>query len=345
MGVSVRHNSRLAALVAHGRGGDDRRLVLAGTADRLRRGLGLVRRHGRCRAAPAARHPRRPGAADGGRRSRRTRPPRPDLERSALAGHRQRGGHLAELVAAGRPDRRTPARGQRRGVPAGAGCVRGVRERGPRRRGGAAVAENSTEAYVVPLARTTRVEFDGLSGDLVADLDALASGRVPVLVLTKIEPEKAPEGEGQRRRPKPEKAPRRRPRRHRSRRRHRRRGRAPGEARRRPPRRRPPRPRRPEKLPSLLNLPGLLNLPRPEKLPEPAEAELSERSPRKPGRWAAMFGFGDSPAPAPAEAVEGLAPATDLDDEVEPEHVQDRPRGLEAVPRPAPRNVRPRCLS
>src|SRR6187551_619026 len=44
---------------------------------------------------------------------------------------------------------------------------------------GAAVIENSTEAYVVPLARTTRVAFDGLSGDLVADLDALASGRVP----------------------------------------------------------------------------------------------------------------------------------------------------------------------
>jgi cytoskeleton protein RodZ len=55
-----------------------------------------------------------------------------------------------------------------------------------------------TEAYVVPLARTTKVEFDDLSGDLVADLDALASGRVPVLVLTRIEPdvpEKAPRTE------------------------------------------------------------------------------------------------------------------------------------------------------
>ena len=111
--------------------------------------------------------------------------------------------------------------------------------------GGAAVAEHSTEAYVVPLARTTRVEFDGLSGDLVADLDALASGRVPVLVLTKIEPEKAPRSRrspGQkapkprrpRRRPKPEKAER---------------GRAEGDAPDRgaeaeqAPRRRPPRPR------------------------------------------------------------------------------------------------------
>ena len=40
-------------------------------------------------------------------------------------------------------------------------------------------------------ALTTRLEFDGLTGDLVADLDALASGRVPVLVLTQVEPEKA----------------------------------------------------------------------------------------------------------------------------------------------------------
>jgi cytoskeleton protein RodZ len=46
-----------------------------------------------------------------------------------------------------------------------------------------------TEAYVVPLAHTTKLEFDGLTGDLVSDLDALASGRVPVLVLTRIEPE------------------------------------------------------------------------------------------------------------------------------------------------------------
>jgi cytoskeleton protein RodZ len=52
------------------------------------------------------------------------------------------------------------------------------------------------EAYVVPLARTTKVEYDGLTGDLVDDLDALASGRVPVLVLTRVEqerPEQAPE--------------------------------------------------------------------------------------------------------------------------------------------------------
>ncbi len=44
-------------------------------------------------------------------------------------------------------------------------------------------------AYVVRLARTTKVEFDDMTGDLVADLDALSSGRVPVLVLTRIEPE------------------------------------------------------------------------------------------------------------------------------------------------------------
>ena len=44
------------------------------------------------------------------------------------------------------------------------------------------------EAYVVPLGRTTKVEFDGLSGDLVTDLDDLANGRVPVLVLTRPEP-------------------------------------------------------------------------------------------------------------------------------------------------------------
>ena len=70
-------------------------------------------------------------------------------------------------------------------------------------------AERSTEAYVVPLARTTRVEFDGLSGDLVAALDALASGRVPVLVLTKLEPEKAPKEKAEKaeKAPKPEKAP------------------------------------------------------------------------------------------------------------------------------------------
>ena len=40
----------------------------------------------------------------------------------------------------------------------------------------------------MPLAATTRLEYDGLTGDLVADLDALASGRTPVLVLTRIEP-------------------------------------------------------------------------------------------------------------------------------------------------------------
>ena len=52
-----------------------------------------------------------------------------------------------------------------------------------------AAAPAVTEAYVVPLARTTRVQFDGLTGDLVSDLDALASGRVPVLVLTRLDPD------------------------------------------------------------------------------------------------------------------------------------------------------------
>ena len=44
----------------------------------------------------------------------------------------------------------------------------------------------TTVNFVVPLGLTTRLEFEGLTGDLVADLDALASGRVPVLVLTRI---------------------------------------------------------------------------------------------------------------------------------------------------------------
>ncbi|MCW2846028.1 MAG: hypothetical protein JWR90_2 [Marmoricola sp.] len=46
-----------------------------------------------------------------------------------------------------------------------------------------------TEAYVVPLAMSTKVDYDGLTGDLVGDLDALASGRVPVLVVTRLVPE------------------------------------------------------------------------------------------------------------------------------------------------------------
>jgi hypothetical protein len=51
----------------------------------------------------------------------------------------------------------------------------------------AAAPATTGEAYVVPLARTTRIDFDGMTGDLVEDLDALASGRVPVLVLTRVE--------------------------------------------------------------------------------------------------------------------------------------------------------------
>ena len=53
------------------------------------------------------------------------------------------------------------------------------------------VPSTQAESFVVPLGVTTRVEADGLTGDLVTDLDALASGRVPVLVVTRMEPEKA----------------------------------------------------------------------------------------------------------------------------------------------------------
>ncbi len=70
------------------------------------------------------------------------------------------------------------------------------------------------ESFVVPLGVTTRVEADGLTGDLVTDLDALASGRVPVLVVTRMEPEKAETTEPEElvaraeKPEKPEKAPR-----------------------------------------------------------------------------------------------------------------------------------------
>ncbi len=63
----------------------------------------------------------------------------------------------------------------------------------------------TSENLVVPLALTTRLDFDGLTGDLVADLDALASGQVPVLVLTRLEPEKAEKAEKAERPEKPEK--------------------------------------------------------------------------------------------------------------------------------------------
>ena len=58
----------------------------------------------------------------------------------------------------------------------------------------------TTEDFEVPLGLTTRLDVEGLTGELVADLDALASGRVPVLVLTHVEPEKPEKA------PKPEKA-------------------------------------------------------------------------------------------------------------------------------------------
>src|SRR4051794_1119675 len=63
----------------------------------------------------------------------------------------------------------------------------------------------TTANFVVPLAVTTRLDVDGLTGDLVADLDALASGRVPVLVLTQLEPEKAEKAEKAEKPPKAEK--------------------------------------------------------------------------------------------------------------------------------------------
>ena len=64
------------------------------------------------------------------------------------------------------------------------------------------------ESFVVRLAVTTKVEVDGLTGDLVSDLDALASGRVPVLVVTRMEPEKAEKTDPVEQADKPEKAPR-----------------------------------------------------------------------------------------------------------------------------------------
>ena len=49
----------------------------------------------------------------------------------------------------------------------------------------------TADALTVPLAATTKLRFDGLTGDLVADLDSLASGRTPVVVVTRLVP--APE--------------------------------------------------------------------------------------------------------------------------------------------------------
>ncbi len=60
----------------------------------------------------------------------------------------------------------------------------------PTEQGPAPAPSLTTENFVVPLGLTTRLDVEGLTGDLVADLDALASGRVPVLVLTRMEPEK-----------------------------------------------------------------------------------------------------------------------------------------------------------
>jgi cytoskeleton protein RodZ len=81
---------------------------------------------------------------------------------------------------------------------------------------GSAAPESQLPAgtsFVVPLGVTTKVEADGLTGDLVTDLDALASGRVPVVVVTRMEPEKQEQVEADEQvepaeQTKPEKAPR-----------------------------------------------------------------------------------------------------------------------------------------
>ncbi len=48
--------------------------------------------------------------------------------------------------------------------------------------------EEPAEAFSVPLGMTTKVDHEGLTGDLVTDLDSLASGQVPVVVLTGVAP-------------------------------------------------------------------------------------------------------------------------------------------------------------
>ena len=49
----------------------------------------------------------------------------------------------------------------------------------------------SRETFEVALGTTTRLDFEGLTGDLVSDLDALASGQTPVLVLSRLAVEPA----------------------------------------------------------------------------------------------------------------------------------------------------------
>ena len=62
----------------------------------------------------------------------------------------------------------------------------------------AAVGSPELPTLSVPLAATTRLRCEGLTGDLVADLDSLASGRTPVVVVTgltvpeEVADEKAP---------------------------------------------------------------------------------------------------------------------------------------------------------
>ena len=165
-GVAVVHRARLATGVAVAAAA----MTVAWFARALQTGehrrLAVVRRAGRGRHRAAARRPRQPGAAAARRRPGRAGTTRRDLDRAALAGHRPRRGAVTCLLAARRQDRRAPPR------------ARTTPPSRPSRR----------STFTVPLAATTRIEYDGLTGDLVADLDALASGRTPVLVLTRIEP-------------------------------------------------------------------------------------------------------------------------------------------------------------
>ena len=108
-------------------------------------------------ARAAARRARRRRAAAGRRRRRACGSGSADLDRPALGGHRPRRG----AVARGRGC-----------ATAGSSCTRARRRaaRGAgRRRGRRPVL--TTDVHRAAGRRTTRLEYDGLTGDLVADLD------------------------------------------------------------------------------------------------------------------------------------------------------------------------------
>ena len=67
------------------------------------------------------------------------------------------------------------------------------REGWARRRRGAVASLTALTSS--PLGVTTRLRYDGLTGDLVSDLDALASGRSPVVVVTRLAEVPADEAE------------------------------------------------------------------------------------------------------------------------------------------------------